>query len=662
MQHLSDLLGPLNALQRQAVITTQGHVLVLAGPGSGKTRVLACHIAYLIMQGQVPADRILAVAFASKAADELRDRLKALVGENIAKAMTICTFHSLCLRILREEAKYLAPFGLTSTFTVQDSLGQMRNVKQTMRALDINWKNIPPGEICEAITQAKNEMTGPEELTRHAGSLSNEIVARVYTEYQKRLRMANSMDFGDLLWMTEYLLRSQPGVLLKLQQRWPYIHIDEFQDVNKPQYQVLRLLGCTTAGMSKGQANVYAVGDDDQLIYSWRGARAETILQNFERDFKQASIIVLEQDYRNSQTILEAALGIVQQNRQRREKRLVSSQGPGDPVVICEQENEKAEALYVAEEIRGLISRGQIKRFGEVAVMYRMNALSRPLEDVCVQTNIPFVVAGSSFYARQEVLDVLAYLRVLMRPDDEASLQRIISRKIGPAGLDEIQIWASQQGSTLYAALLRAGDHPTLPQWMIAALLALGRCFVELTEALDTLTLSTLLDALIKRSGYEVEVQGMSERDERQMNILELRRLTDEYAGQVTARESLASFLQHVSRMSRGEHNAQTERNAASVRDKVSLMTLHQAKGLEFPVVFIVGLDEGTLPCSKALCGEIERLEEERRLLYVGATRAMRSLYFVLPRRRSLQREVHFTMPSRFLQDIPASLVVKNLS
>jgi len=659
------LLAGLNEPQRRAVTTTEGPLLILAGPGSGKTRVITHRIAYLVQYEHVSPWRILAVTFTNKAAKEMRERLEKLVGINESKEMTVGTFHAICARVLRIEADYLAPLGLNKSFVILDTDDQTTLVKQAIKQLNIDEKQYKPVVMQAFISRAKNELLVPEQMAEQASKYVEEVAARVYKVYQKLLRANNSVDFDDLLMLTEQLWRHEPEVLRRYQLRWQYIHVDEFQDCNLPQYKLIKLLGYGTEERHAGLGNVCVVGDDDQMIYTWRGASAENV-QRFEEDFPKTKIILLEQNYRSTQTILDAAQNVVRRNRLRKNKKLWTALGTGEKVFLYEAYNEEEEGLFTAREINRLLARGEIERRGEVAVMYRTNAQSRALEEQFLRANIPYKVIGSrKFYERKEVKDMLAYLRLLLNAGDELSLRRIINvpnRKIGPKTLGEIQQWANEKGVSLYQAIQQAEQHPTLGKAAKKALGEFARLMNDLTGAIDELSLPELLNRIAERSGYGPELrEGPEDELDRWANVLELRRVAEDYS-EIETRIALELFLENVALVG-GADTAQTSENGTLVQeengDAVTLITLHAAKGLEYPVVFIVGMDEGSLPHARSI-DKPEQLEEERRLAYVGFTRAMRRLYLVRAYRRSLFGESMPTEPSRFLADIPGELVANS--
>jgi DNA helicase-2/ATP-dependent DNA helicase PcrA len=658
-----NFLDGLNEPQRRAVMTTQGPVLILAGPGSGKTRVITHRIAYLVGNERVQPWHILAVTFTNKAAREMRERLEKLLGANQAKEMNIGTFHSICARVLRIEADYLAPLGLNKSFTIFDTDDQSTLLKQAIKELNLDEKQYRPMLIQGLISRAKNMMYGPDQMAEQAAKYIEEVAARVYKVYQKSLRSNNGVDFDDLLMLTERLWRIEPVLLNKYQQRWQYIHVDEFQDCNLPQYKLVRLLAYGMDNRHDGLGNVCVVGDDDQMIYTWRGASAENVVR-FEHDFPQAQTILLEQNYRSTQTILDAAQGVVRRNRLRKDKNLWTEQGKGAKIILHIAMDEEEEGHYAAKEVSRLLTNGQVERRSDIAVMYRTNAQSRAIEEQFLRLNIPYKVIGSrKFYERKEIKDILAYMRVLANPHDDISLQRIINvpnRKIGPKTISDLQSWAGKQNISLFAALECIERHPTLGKAGQTALRSFRTLIKDLTSAVDELHLPNLLEHIAERTGYGPELRAMTQEEglDRWGNVLELRRVAEDYA-EIEIRTALELFLENVALVG-GADTAQTSENGSLLQDQnsdsVTLITLHAAKGLEFPVVFIVGMDEGSLPHFRSM-NNPEEIEEERRLAYVGFTRAMRYLYLVRARRRSIFGETQYTEASRFLEDIPEDLL-----
>src|SRR6266480_1260281 len=656
------LLAGLNEPQKRAVTTTDRPLLILAGPGSGKTRVITHRMAYLVQHEQISPWRILGVTFTNKAAKEMRDRLEKLVGVSESKEMTIGTFHAICARVLRIEADHLAPLGLNKSFVILDTEEQTALIKQAVKDLNLDEKQNKPTTMQALISRAKNDLLGPEQMAEQAAKYIEEVAARVYKVYQKLLRANNSVDFDDLLLLTEQLWRREGDVLHRYQLRWQYIHVDEFQDCNLPQYKLIRLLGYGTSDRHEGLGNVCVVGDDDQMIYSWRGASSANV-QQFELHFPRTKIVMLEQNYRSTQSILDAAQNVVRRNRLRKDKKLWTALGTGEKITVYEAYNEEEEGLFAAREIMRLLARGEIEKRGDVAVMYRTNAQSRALEEQFMRANIPYKVIGSrKFYERKEIKDMLAYLRLLANPHDELSLRRIINvpnRKIGPKTLGELQQWANEKKVSLFDAIQQIEQHPTLGKGAKNALSEFGRLMTDLANTIDELHLPELLDRIAERSGYGLELrEGPESELDRWANVLELRRVAEDYS-EIETRTALELFLENVALVG-GADTTQTGENGTLIQeennDAVTLITLHAAKGLEYPVVFIVGMDEGSLPHARSV-EKPEQLEEERRLAYVGFTRAMYRLYLIRPRHRSFYGESHPTEPSRFLSDIPVHLV-----
>ena len=666
MTEAHNLLVGLNEPQREAVTATEGPVLIMAGPGSGKTRVITHRIAYLVREREVSPWRILAVTFTNKAAKEMRERLELLVGINDSREMYIGTFHAICARVLRSEADYLAPLGLNRSFVIFDTDDQGALIKQAIKELDLDDKQYRQVVMQGMISRAKNEMQNPDQMAELATKYIEEVAARVYKRYQRLLRANNGVDFDDLLMLTERLWRTEPDVLRRYQQRWHYLHVDEFQDCNLPQYKLIRLLGYGTDERHEGLGNVCVVGDDDQMIYTWRGASAENVVR-FEEDFPQRKLILLEQNYRSTQNILDTAQNVVQRNRLRKDKQLWTALGTGEKITLYEARDDEEEGWWVAHEIQRLLMRNEVERRGDVAVMYRTNAQSRALEEQFMRANIPYTVIGSrKFYERKEVKDMLAYLRLLANPLDDLSLQRIINvpnRKIGPKTLSELQRRAAEEHIPLFEAVKRAEQYSTLGKAAKTSLQTFTALLADFASSMEELRLPELLDRIAERSGYGPDLRETPEGEERWSNVLELRRMANDYA-EIETPVALELFLENVALVG-GADTAQTGENGTLVqeesRDSVTLITLHAAKGLEYPVVFIVGMDEGSLPHSRSV-DKPEQLEEERRLAYVGFTRAMHRLYLVRANRRSFFGETQATLPSRFLDDIPPELLTGHTS
>ncbi|HEY7127457.1 MAG TPA: UvrD-helicase domain-containing protein [Ktedonobacterales bacterium] len=658
-----DLLAGLNQPQQEAVTHGEGPLLILAGPGSGKTRVITHRIAYLLRERGVPPWSVLAVTFTNKAAREMRERVNTLVGTR-ARDLTISTFHTLCSRILRRESEHYSV--VPKNFAIFDDDDQLSLAKQAVVNLRLNDKQYQPRSLLSAISRAKNDLLGPLEFAERVRKYYDEVVSRVYKEYQRLLQQNNAVDFDDLILLTYDLWRKNPQILERYQARFRFLHVDEFQDTNIAQYRLMMLLA---KGMPEhpSHRNICVVGDEDQGIYSWRGADIRNILE-FERDFPEARVILLEQNYRSTQPILDAARQVVQQNLTRKDKRLWTERKGGALIRLHEAYNEEDEGQWVANEIRRTVNRGEAK-YKDFAVMYRTNAQSRALEEQFIRAGVAYQVVGSRrFYERAEIKDMLAYLRLLLNPADTFSLRRIINlpnRKIGPKTLDELLRWADKQHLAVTEALRTIDEHPTLPTAGKRALANFYHILTDLLAAAAKERLPDLLDRILDRTGYRTDLQSQEEEgEERLRNILELRRVAMDYE-EIEPAVALPLFLEQVALVGGSDLTQTSADDRASLapenQDAVTLITLHAAKGLEFPVVFMVGVEEGILPHSRALM-DLKQLEEERRLAYVGMTRAMRQLYLVRVFRRSFYGSAGeagggVMEPSRFIQDIATRLL-----
>ncbi|MEO7002721.1 MAG: UvrD-helicase domain-containing protein, partial [Ktedonobacterales bacterium] len=651
------LLRGLNAPQQEAVTTTDGPLLVLAGPGSGKTRTITHRIAYMAqVQGVLPWN-ILAVTFTNKAAHEMKDRLGKLIGSD-ARDLVVGTFHSICARVLRREATRDL-LGLDGNFSIYDDDDQLKLVASVLEEMNYDRKQFNPRAIHSHISRAKNELLSPIQYAEQVNKYMEEIAARVYKRYNEVLRERNAVDFDDLILLTYQLWRRNPDILRQYQRRYRYLHVDEFQDTNKAQYELVRLLAGGTPE-TPGHQNICAVGDDDQSIYAWRGAIPQ-VVRDFQTDFPTTKVVLLEQNYRSTQVILDAAQGVVKRNTGRKDKRLWTERLGGEKITLHEAYNEEEEASFVVNEARRLVGRGQAQ-LKDIAVMYRTNAQSRALEEQCMRGGVKYVVVGSrKFYERKEIRDVLAYLRLLYNPLDAAALERIINvpqRKIGPKTFSEFMNWARAQGYTSLDALAQIEAHPTLATAGKRALTGFSHLISGLRELAREQPLPSLIDFLLAQSGYAAELRdGTKEGEERWNNVLELRRVAEDY-GAIDPATALALFLEQVALVGGADTTANGEdgRPVEGEQDAITLITLHAAKGLEYPVVFLVGMEEGILPHSRSLESQQE-LEEERRLTYVGITRAMKRLYLVRAFRRSFYGGSSMMEASRFLDEIPHELM-----
>jgi len=649
-----DFLAGLNAAQREAVETVEGPVLVLAGPGSGKTQVLTHRVAYLVRECQVPTRQIMAVTFTNKAAREMKERLFQLLGEQF-RQLTIGTFHAICARILRQDAEAA---GISPQYVIYDSSDQISLVRQALRALNLDDKLYRPQSMHARISQAKNELQGAAEMP--ARNYREEVARRVYERYQALLEENGALDFDDLLMRTVLLLREKAEVLAKYQRRYPFVLVDEWQDTNMAQYELVRLLAGT-------KANIFVVGDEDQSIYGFRGANYRNVAR-FREDFPQARIILLERNYRSTQTILDVANAVIARNVHRHPKKLFTEKQGGPQISVVEAYDEQEEGDWIVSEIQRLVAHGETA-LGDCAVMFRTNAQSRPIEDAFVRRGIPYRLVGATrFYERKEIKDVLAYLRLIQNPYDGMGLTRIINvppRNIGQQTVTTLVGWAAQMGVPVYATLqVLAGDggeeapahrdprvQEKVPLGSRAqqALVNFTRLLEGLIRARHDMNLLELLDLLLERTEYGTYVRdGTEEGQARWENILELRSVARDYAD-LPVETALSTFLEEVALVS----------DVDSLDDKVdapTLLTLHAAKGLEYRVVFIAGMEEKLLPHSRSM-DDPEQMEEERRLCYVGVTRAKDLLYLFHTFRRTLYGESEIREPSRYLHDIPEHLL-----
>jgi DNA helicase-2/ATP-dependent DNA helicase PcrA len=638
------LLTGLNPQQRQAVVHAGSPLLIVAGAGSGKTRVLTHRIAYLLAERKVQPGEILAITFTNKAAGEMKERVAALVGPR-AKSMWVSTFHSACVRLLRAEAKRL---GYKSTFTIYDQGDAQRLMTLVCRSLDFDPKRYPARAISHQVSNLKNDLVDWETAAQQASGDMQRHVAEAYALYQRRLREANAMDFDDLIMVAVELLRLFPDVAEHYRRRFRHVLVDEYQDTNHAQYTLVRELVGDTGELA-------VVGDADQSIYAFRGATIRNILQ-FEEDYPDATVILLEQNYRSTQTILNAANAVITKNPDRKPKRLWSAQGDGEKIQGYVAENEHDEAAFVAQEVDKLCDAGDAKP-SDVAVFYRTNAQSRVFEEVFIRVGLPYrVVGGVRFYERREVRDLLAYLRVLVNPDDTVSLRRVLNtpkRGIGDTSEDCIEAFATRERIGWYAALLRCEEAPRLNT-------RAAKSIKEFTAMLDALRLlvdagegpSAILERLLVDTGYLAELEADEvtpiESEGRIENLHELVSVAREFEERVEG-GGVQAFLEQVSLVA----DADAIDSEAGV---VTLMTLHNAKGLEFPVVFLTGLEDGVFPHMRSLADPPE-LQEERRLAYVGITRARERLYLSRAQHRTAWGAGNYNPPSRFLDEIPPDLV-----
>ncbi len=634
-----DLLSGLNPQQQQAVMAGMGPVLVMAGPGSGKTRVLTQRIAYLIGKMGVRPYNILAVTFTNKAAHEMENRVLDLLGEG-ARGVTLGTFHATCARILRREAEHL-PF--KSNFVIFDEADQAGLVKRVITDLNLDEKQYRPLAILNSISNAKSELILPDEYPLL--NYRDEVVKRVYINYQQMLLTNNAVDFDDLLLYTAFLLQDNPAIRERYARRYEHVLVDEFQDTNLAQYVLLRRL-------SSFHNNIFAVGDADQSIYRWRGADYRNVLR-FEQDYPDAQVILLEQNYRSTQQILDVAMAIINPNPNRTAKQLFTQRSEGFKVSLHETYDDRQEASFIVDTIASLVGKKQVIP-GDVAVMYRTNAQSRLLEEAFLSAGLPYKLVGAQrFYGRREVKDIIAYLRLTHNPSDELSLIRAINvppRGVGEKTLQILRTQAQKNSLSPGDLLIQMGRDPQsfkdyFPQRALTILSGFGEMLDRWTLLVGELAPLYIMDRILDETDYHGYIDdGTDEGNERWENVMELRRLAAEYQ-----ERTLDEFLEDIALVS----DQDTLEGSTNVP---TLLTLHAAKGLEFPVVFISGLNEGTLPHSRSF-EDPEAMQEERRLLYVGITRAKDRLYLVYAQNRSAFGYPDPTQPSRFLDDIPDSLL-----
>ncbi|HEX5950835.1 MAG TPA: DNA helicase PcrA [Actinomycetota bacterium] len=643
MATVSPLLESLNPVQTEAVLHTEGPVLIVAGAGSGKTRALTHRIAYLIREHGVSPYAILAITFTNKAAREMAERVEGLLGQRIASGMWILTFHSACARILRREHEHL---GLPSSFTIYDEGDTERLIAGVLKDLNLDAKRFPPRAMAAAIGRAKDHVVSAAEFAAAAGNFYEQTIAKVYATYEERKLAAGALDFDDLIAEVVRLFREHPPVLEHYQEWFRYILVDEYQDTNRAQYQLVNLLAAK-------YRNVCVVGDADQGVYSWRGATIQNLL-DFERDYPDTAVFLMEQNYRSTSNILAVANALIEHNLQRKPKSLWTETEGGELAVRFRADNEHEEALFVAEETHRLVEEEGF-RYADVAVFYRTNAQSRVLEDVFMRAGTPYrVVGGVRFYQRKEIKDVLAYLRLLVNPQDVIGARRVVNtpkRGIGDQTVAALEGFALLEEISFLEACRRVDEIPTLQPRAKGAVAGFVGVMDRLREALGSgAGPQRMVDAAATESGYllELEAERTVEAEGRIENIRELGGVAAEFEARFPGGE-LTDFLESVSLVSE-----QDEYDEAA--GSVTLMTLHIAKGLEFPVVFIIGMEDGVFPHYRSM-GDQSELEEERRLAYVGITRAQQRLYLCHAWSRTLFGTTSYNPPSRFLGEIPTDLL-----
>ncbi|EPU33524.1 DNA helicase PcrA [Streptococcus agalactiae] len=644
---MNPLIIGMNDKQAEAVQTTDGPLLIMAGAGSGKTRVLTHRIAYLIDEKYVNPWNILAITFTNKAAREMRERAIAL---NPATQDTlIATFHSMCVRILRREADYI---GYNRNFTIVDPGEQRTLMKRIIKQLNLDTKKWNERSILGTISNAKNDLLDEIAYEKQAGDIYTQVIAKCYKAYQEELRRSEAMDFDDLIMMTLRLFDQNKDVLAYYQQRYQYIHVDEYQDTNHAQYQLVKLL----ASRFK---NICVVGDADQSIYGWRGADMQNIL-DFEKDYPQAKVVLLEENYRSTKKILQAANNVINHNKNRRPKKLWTQNDEGEQIVYHRANNEQEEAVFVASTIDNIV-REQGKNFKDFAVLYRTNAQSRTIEEALLKSNIPYtMVGGTKFYSRKEIRDVIAYLNILANTSDNISFERIVNepkRGVGPGTLEKIRSFAYEQNMSLLDSSSNVMISP-LKGKAAQAVWDLANLILTLRSKLDSLTVTEITENLLDKTGYleALQVQNTLESQARIENIEEFLSVTKNFDDNPeitvegeTGLDRLSRFLNDLALI------ADTDDSATETAE-VTLMTLHAAKGLEFPVVFLIGMEEGVFPLSRAI-EDADELEEERRLAYVGITRAEQILFLTNANTRTLFGKTSYNRPTRFIREIDDELI-----
>jgi DNA helicase II / ATP-dependent DNA helicase PcrA len=658
MTEIDPLIEGLNPQQAEAVTHSGGPLLVVAGAGSGKTRVLTRRIAYLMSRRDVAPYQILAITFTNKAAGEMKERVAELVGP-IAKSMWVSTFHSACVRILRQEATRL---GYSNSFSIYDSADSNRLITIVAKELNLDPKRYPARQFQSMISNAKNELLGPQDYLNATTNQFEQVVADVYAVYQQRLMRANAMDFDDLILKTVEVLQRYPEAKARFRSRFRHVLVDEYQDTNHAQYILVKeLVGTDLEGQPP--AELCVVGDADQSIYGFRGATIRNIMQ-FELDYPKARTVLLEQNYRSTQNILNAANAVITKNESRKEKNLWSDAGSGTPLVGYVAESEHDEANFIADEIRSLQREGASTP-GDTAIFYRTNAQSRVFEEVFMRSALPYkVVGGLRFYERREVKDLLAYLRVLANAEDEISLRRIINvpkRGIGDTSLDYIDLYATQNNISFWQGLLRCSEIGSVPARAAQAINEFTSMITALSVLVEAKTKpSVIVEAALEQSGLLKELADSTDpQDEvRVENLKELVAVSMEYEERPfeelgeDEEISLAGFLEKVSLVADADEIPEGEDHGGVV----TMMTLHTAKGLEFPTVFLTGMEDGIFPHSRTL-GEKDEIEEERRLAYVGLTRARQRLYISRAEYRSTWGAPNYNPPSRFLDEIPEEVI-----
>jgi DNA helicase-2/ATP-dependent DNA helicase PcrA len=638
-----DLLKGLNKEQQEAVLHTEGPLLIMAGAGSGKTRVLTHRMAYLIEEKGVSPRNILAITFTNKAAREMKNRVSQLIGP-ASEQMWVSTFHSMCVRILRRDIDRI---GYNRNFSILDSADQLSVIKQVLKDLNIDPKNFAPRAMQGRISALKNELIAPETFMEQAGNFYDRQVAQIYDTYQKRLRKNQSLDFDDLIMETIHLFKRVPEVLEYYQRRFQYIHVDEYQDTNHAQYFLVKQLA------SRFQ-NLCVVGDSDQSIYRWRGADITNIL-SFENDYPTARTVMLEQNYRSTKSILDAANYVIKNNPGRKPKKLWTENPDGKQIHYYKGSTEQDEALFVTDKIQELVRTGEYKP-SDIAVLYRTNAQSRAIEDTLMKSNVSYqMIGGTKFYDRKEIKDLIAYLRLIVNPHDDLSFERVANvpkRGIGQTSMDRLRAYAAENDISFHEAVAEI-DFTGVPKKAANALVAFSDLIQTFTQQQEFLSATDMVESVLERSGYEEMLQSERslESQSRLENLEEFMTVTKEFE-KGSEDKTLIAFLTDLALVADIDQMDEEEVEG----EKVTLMTLHSAKGLEFPVVFLIGMEENVFPHSRTMFDE-EELEEERRLAYVGITRAEKELYLTHATMRTLYGRTNMNPVSRFINEIPEELI-----
>ena len=644
-QTMGDLLQGLNKEQQQAVKHTDGPLLIMAGAGSGKTRVLTHRIAYLLDEKEVAPRNVLAITFTNKAAREMRQRVHKLVGKG-SDQIWVSTFHSMCVRILRRDIDRI---GYNQSFTILDSSDQLSVIKQVLKNLNIDPKKFDPRAMLGQISAAKNELMTPEEYNNKVGNFYERQVGQIYEGYQKMLQKNQSLDFDDLIMQTIHLFKRVPEVLEYYQRRFQYIHVDEYQDTNHAQYFLVKQL-------ANRFQNLCVVGDSDQSIYRWRGADIANIL-SFEKDYPAARTVFLEQNYRSTKSILAAANKVIERNTGRKPKNLWTENTDGKNIEYFQGATEQEEALFVTEKIQQL-TREEGFSANDIAILYRTNAQSRAIEDTLMKSTIAYqMVGGTKFYERKEIKDMVAYLRLITNPDDDLSFERVVNepkRGIGKTSVDRLRAYAMEHDISFYQAVKEV-DFIGVTKRAAIALAEFGTLIRTLTQQQEFLTATDMVEAVLERTGYEemLKKEQTIESQSRLENLEEFMTVTKDFEASSEDDKTLVAFLTDLALIADIDSVDEEE---AENEPKITLMTLHAAKGLEFPAVFLIGLEENVFPHSRSMMDD-EEMEEERRLAYVGITRAERELYLTHAKMRTLYGRTNMNPVSRFIHEIPEDLI-----